>query len=69
MSKLTLRGEIMLHYAAMLHMNCKAGSCRQCPFVTDRGFCSLTNLNPIDWAEILERIRKEAADGTQEDNR
>ena len=69
MSKLTLRGAIMMHYADMLSMYCTDGSCSDCPFNTSIDSCLLSDRGPADWVKYFNKIRKEAADGTQEDNR
>ena len=74
MSKLKLKDEVMLHYAAMLSAYCDSTYCGHCPFsnyskIEEASDCLLIGQRPAQWGEILEKIRKEAADGTQEDNR
>lgn len=74
MSKLSLKDGVMLHYAAMLSAYCDMTHCSECPFSNYRKVdiasdCLLIGTAPAGWGEILERIRKEASDGTQEDYR
>ena len=64
-SKLTLRGEIMIHYAAMISAHCSETFCPYCPFsnynkVINRDNCLLMAKRPAEWEGILEKIREEA---------
>ena len=73
MSKLKLKDEVMMHYAAMLSVYCDETHCSYCPFsnhrkVNSAADCLLIDQRPAQWGEILEKIRKEATDGTQEDH-
>lgn len=73
MSKLTLKDDVMMAYAAMLSTYCDTNYCSHCPFsnyshVNTTADCLLIGTPPEAWGEILERIREEAKDGTQEDH-
>ena len=67
MSKLKLKDDVMIHYAAMLSAYCDDNYCPHCPFnnygngsADGLTNCLLMEQPPIYWGEILEKIRKEA---------
>ena len=69
MSKLSMQGEIMLHYARALSANCKMTTCSECPFheCHNGALCLLEAGVPKEWAPDIRRKEGEYH-GTQEDN-
>ena len=66
-SRFNLEAEQMMHWARMISYKCIEMHCEVCPF--DGETCQFYGRTPAQWNDMIDNIRKEAADGTQEDNR
>lgn len=66
--KINLEAEQMIHWARMIAYKCSEMQCEQCPF-DGIEMCKFYGRTPSQWPDMIDKIRKEAADGTQEDNR